>query len=72
MQAKGHESVDPAIDLYAAVVRKAIDDVKRGPGCHVRRRREYESARAFLERLGLLPYVQQRDPEAEVVFDDVM
>ena len=72
MHANSHEPVDPVIDLYVAVVKRAVDDYKRGPCAHVRRQREYESARSFLERCDLLQYVQQRDADDEVLIDDLM
>ncbi len=71
MRAHSPEGVDGVVDLFVAVVQKAIADVKRGPGYH-KRQREYQSAHDFLARLDLLKYIPLDDPEAEALVDEVV
>jgi hypothetical protein len=63
---------DALIDLYVATVRKAVDDYRRGPGYSLKQARDYATARAFLDRTGLLQYVQQQRVDEEFLVDDIV
>ncbi len=60
MLAGSHDEVidlDALLDLYAATARQAVLDLRRGPGCSDKQWREYQTARQFLERVGVLDRV---------------
>ncbi len=51
-------TVDPSVDLMAAVCKKALDDYYKGPSvCGMR---HYDSACRFLEAAGLMQEIQRR------------
>ncbi len=64
--------VDGLLEMYDAAIRSALKDVKRGPGLTAKQQHNYATACAFLDQLGVLQYVQQRDPEAELLIDDIV
>jgi hypothetical protein len=56
---------DPLLSLAADCARLAVEDYLAGPGTGrekhaTQRRRDDESARLFLERVGLLEHVRER------------
>ena len=63
MQGQRGIDVNGCIDLAAAVVKKACEDYRRGPGIG----KHSESAQHFLRDAGLLPAGQQRNIDKEYI-----
>jgi hypothetical protein len=64
--------VDGLLELFEAAIRNAMKDVWAGRGLTAKQQHNYATACTFLDQLGVLQYVQQRDADDEVLVDDLL